>query len=89
MRRALLPVFCLFLRAAEGLPDVVHCPPGKLRIEASKLMPAGFNGDRLDVAVNGTGPPGVYTSSDTPADQYGTYNCKLPGTVHADEQGAT
>ncbi|PPQ74101.1 hypothetical protein CVT26_006480 [Gymnopilus dilepis] len=49
------------------LADVVHYPP------------AATNINNISFVFNGTGAPGIFTSSDTPDSEYGVYNwCNMP-----------
>ena len=49
------------------LADVVHYPP------------AATNINNISFVFNGTGAPGIFTSSNTPDSEYGVYNwCNMP-----------
>jgi 2-phosphoxylose phosphatase len=64
---ALFPLSVLAAVITLANADVVHYPPSSTNI------------NNLGFVLNGTGAPGIYNTSTTPDQIYGTYNwCNMP-----------
>lgn len=56
--------------------SATHYPPGKRGQQRTTLTAASDSWFNITWAVNGTGAPGIYSSSITPDKSYGQYNCE-------------
>lgn len=76
----------IVLGLGVGMDALTHYPPGKFRLVDQSCMRritdilrpvvAKTSNTQLDQGLNGSGAPGIYSTSTTPDSRYGEHNCQ-------------